>query len=297
MVKLSVVILSYNTREITKKCLTVLLDKLPSNRSFATEIIVVDNGSKDGSCEMIKLQITNYKLRNRSLKLIENEKNLGYPKGNNQGLAAAKGEYILFLNSDVLIQQMDFENLISYLQQHKEIGVLTVKVILSNGEIDPASHRGFPTLWNSFCYFFKLESIFKRIPFLNKLFGGYHLVDKNLKIIHEIDSPTGAFYLTRRKILDQTTGFDEDYFMYGEDLDLSFKIKQLGFTIVYYPFYEVLHLKRLSGLKKNDLETRKTTKQHFYSAMEIFYTKHYKKKYPSLLNRFVYFCIHFLKTW
>jgi GT2 family glycosyltransferase len=295
MVKLSVIILSYNTKEITQKCIAALVNKLPVSTDFLSEVILVDNGSTDGSVTNIKGQISKVKDRGIQFKLIENRSNLGYPRGNNQGLKVAQGEYILFLNSDVIIEDVDFAKLISYLDNNSQIGVLTVKVLLRNGSIDPASHRGFPTLWNSFCYFIKLEKLFSKIPTLNTFFGGYHLVGRNLDLIHEIDSPTGAFYLVRKKIMEKTQGFDEEYFMYGEDLDLSFRIKQLGFKIVYYPFSFVLHLKRLSGLEKKDSETRYKTKQHFYTAMKIFYKKHYQKKYPKFVNSCVYIFIDLLK--
>ncbi|OGK22319.1 hypothetical protein A2866_05290 [Candidatus Roizmanbacteria bacterium RIFCSPHIGHO2_01_FULL_39_8] len=295
MVKLSVIILSYNTKEITQKSIAALVNRLPVGTDFLSEVIIVDNGSTDGSVTNIKAQIAKLKDKNMQFKLIENKSNLGYPRGNNQGLKIAKGEYILFLNSDVISEDVDFSQLISYLDKNSHIGVLTVKVLLRNGSIDPASHRGFPTLWNSFCYFIKLEKLFSKIPILNTFFGGYHLLGRNLDDIHEIDSPTGAFYLVRKKILEKTQGFDEEYFMYGEDLDLSFRIKQLGFKVVYYPFYFVLHLKRFSGLEKKDSETKNKTKQHFYNAMKIFYKKHYQKNYPWLVNQSTYICINILK--
>lgn len=295
MVKLSVIILSYNTKEITQKCIAALVSQLPVSTDFLSEVILVDNGSTDGSIQMLRSQISNLKSKNIQFKLIENRSNLGYPRGNNQGVKIAKGEYVLFLNSDVIIEDVDFAKLISYLDKNSHIGVLTVKVLLRNGSMDPASHRGFPTLWNSFCYFIKFEKLFSKIPILNTFFGGYHLVGRNLGDTHEIDSPTGAFYLVRKKILDKTQGFDEEYFMYGEDLDLSFRIKQLGFKIIYYPFYSVLHLKRFSGLEKKDSETRNKTKQHFYKAMKIFYKKHYQKKYPKLVNNCVYLFVDLLK--
>ena len=106
------------------------------------------------------------------------------------------------------------------MEQDSSIGVMTVKVVLPDGSLDPASHRGFPTIWRSFSYYSGLEKVFGKLPFLNRAFGGYHLTYENLKKRHEIDSPTGAFYLTRKETFDKVNGFDESFFMYGEDLDL-----------------------------------------------------------------------------
>ena len=230
---------------------------------------------------------------NIKFKIIKNKTNFGYPKGNNQGLKYANGEYILFLNSDVLIKRVNFKQLLRYLDSRPDVGVLTVNVTLPDGKIDPASHRGFPTIWNSLCYFIKLEKIFKNIPVLNRIFGGYHLVNYDLQTIHEIDSPTGAFYLTRKSILDKIGGFDEAFFMYGEDLDLSYRIKELGLKILYYPLYKVFHLKYASGLNHGNDKTRSQIKNHFYNAMRVFYKKHYHHKYPSILNKTIYAFIDF----
>ncbi len=291
-VDLSVIILSYNTKRLTEECLSSLLNSLSKIKGLKIEIIVVDNGSTDGSDEMLK----NFKFKNSiQFKLIINKTNAGYPKGNNQALKLAQGKYVLFLNSDVLIDNVNFSNIINYLDKNQNIGVLTVKVLLSNKTIDPASHRGFPTIWNSICYFSGLEELFRNILRLNKIFGGYHLVHLNLQKIHEIDSPTGAFYLTRKKILEKLGGFDEDFFMYGEDLDLSYRIKKLGYMIVYYPLYQVIHLKHASGLDKKDETTRNRTREYFYEAMEIFYKKHYAAKQIKIVNNGIYLFIDVLK--
>ena len=290
MPDLSVIILSYNTKNTTKNCLEKLHDSLNSS-NISSEIIIVDNESKDGSVEMIKktLQKSNPKI---VYKALFNKKNNGFAKGNNQGLKITNGKNILFLNSDVLIENIDWDSLISYFNQNTNIGALTVKVNLTDGNIDPASHRGFPTVWNSFTYYSKLEKIFGRIPLLNKIFGGYHLKNLNLDTIHEIDSPSGAFYLTPKKLMYKLMGFDDKtFFLYGEDLDLSYRIKQLGFKILYYPKFSVLHLKSISGLKKNDSKIKNEARRHFYSAMKKFYQKHYENKYPKIIRNIVYYFI------
>ena len=293
---LSVIILSYNTKELTNNCLSSLIKSLPRNKNFKSEIIVVDNGSTDGSVDQIKNLKLKIKNDNIKLKTIFNKKNLGYPKGNNRALKIATGKYILFLNSDVIVDKIEFKKLLSYLESHSDVGVLTVKVTLPDGSVDPASHRGFPTIWNSFCYFVGLEELLRSVPYLNRLFGGYHLVHLNFARTHEVDSVSGAFYLSRIDILKEIKGFDEAFFMYGEDLDLSFRIKKLGYQVVYYPDYKVTHLKHASGLEKNNIETRKKTKLHFFDAMKIFYRKHYEKNHNKLINNMIYFFIKVLKN-
>lgn len=280
---LSIIIPSFNTKEITSRGLKSIYQSFYITQ-INYEIIVVDNASSDGSVEMIK----DLQKEHTNLMLIDNKENLGFAKANNIALQASTGRYILFLNSDVIIDKLDLVNLISYMDNNLKVGALTVKVDLPQGIIDPASHRGFPTVWNSFCYFLKFERVFGHLPFLSRVFGGYHMTYCDLDKVHEIDSPTGAFFLTRKKIMDKIKGFDEVFFMYGEDLDLSFRIKELGYKIIYYPIFEVTHLKYSSGLGRVDKATRDKIKNHFYEAMKIFYKKHYEKKNQKLLNKLIY---------
>lgn len=284
---LSVIIPSYNTKEITLRCIGLLEATLKEN-DIPFEIIVIDNASQDGSPAELR------KIRSSHIRVALNRTNIGYGKANNQGIDMATYKYILFLNSDVLLhEKVNFAQLLAYMDKHEKIGALTVRVSLTTGSIDPASHRGFPTLWRSFCYFSKLERLFGSTPILNKIFGGYHLTYLDLNTIHEIDSPTGAFYLTRLSILKELKGFDSDFFMYGEDLDLSFRIKQLGMQVLYYPKYNVTHYKYQSGLKsKYGAVQRSKTRKYFYEAMATFYRKHYAASHWGIVNRFVYFAIN-----
>jgi len=288
MAKLSIIILSYNTKEITLSCLQSLYQALRNNKNY--QVIVVDNASCDGS----KVMLRHFKEQHQDLILLCNQTNLGFTKANNQALKATDADYVLFLNSDVMVKELDFGEILKYLDNHQNIGLLTIKLLLPSGQIDPASHRGFPNLWNSFCYFSKLEKLFADIPPLNRLFGGYHLSYLDLNQIHEIDSPNGAFFLTRKHILDRVGGFDEKFFMYGEDLDLAFRIKQAGFRVIYYPLQQAIHLKYTSGLQQEDESTRKKIKSHFYEAMKIFYKKHYETKYSLICNKLIYFFIDLL---
>jgi len=280
--ELSIIIVSFNTKEITENSLFYLkknLEKYP----LRTEVIVVDNGSTDGSVAMLKKVKENWK----NFYLITLSQNLGYTKANNLGIKKSRGKYLLFLNSDVYIKDLDFLDLINIFEADESLGALTVKVNLPNGEIDPACHRGLPTLWRSFCYFSKLEKITKNIPFLNRLFGGYHLTHLDLDTIHFVEVVSGAFFFTRKELIEKIGGFDEDYFAYGEDVELCYQIRKLGYKILYYPLWQVTHLKSISGLKTAEKEIQKNTRLYFYQAMKIFYKKHYQRKYPFWVNQIV----------
>lgn len=289
MIDLSIIIPSYNTAELTKKTITSLIDSLEGEgkkKKITYEIIVVDNASQDGSVEMLKTQ---------KIKQIFLKKNIGYSKANNRGIKEAKGRYILFLNSDIVVDNVVFSKLITYLDTKKDIGGLTVKVTLEDGTLDEACHRGFPTPWRAFCYYSGLEKMSRGLPVLPYLFGGYHLLQYDLTTTHEIDSPSGAFFLARSDVIKKIGGFDEVFFMYGEDLDLAFRIFEQGYKIMYYPHHSVIHLKYKSGLQTSHAKTKTEIKYHFYDAMRIFYKKHYEHAHPGLLNRVVYFIIEHKK--
>lgn len=287
---LSIIIVSFNTRKITEKCLHSLRNNL-IKYPLSYQVIVVDNGSTDGSWLMLKELKKNWP----HLFLIKLNKNIGYTKANNLALKKATGRYLLFLNSDVIIEDLDFWDLIKVMDFRDDIGALTVKVKLTNGGIDPASHRGIPTLWRSFCYLAGLERLFKNIPLLKIIFGGYHLIFLPINEVHQIEAISGAFFFTRTDLIKRIGGFDEDYFAYGEDLELSFQIKKLNYKIIYYPLWEVVHLKYRSGFKSKIKKTKSMIHSHFYQAMKIFYQKHYGPNYPHFFNKLVFFSIDLLK--
>lgn len=261
--KLSIIIINYNTKDYLRQVLQSIeqsIDRLDK------EVIVVDNGSTDGSLDIIPSWV----------KLIKNNHNLGFSAANNLGLKQARGEYILFLNSDTQVMPDTLQIMINFMDQYQKVGVSTCRVELPNGQIDPASHRGFPTPWAALTYFLGLEKLFPH----SRLFSQYNQSWQDLSTIHQIDSPAGAFFLTRKKILDQIGGFDERFFMYAEDLDLSLRIKQAGWKIMYVPFTRIIHHKKKSGRHSADPHLRRITSQHFFTTMKLFYDKHYRDKYP-----------------
>jgi GT2 family glycosyltransferase len=280
---LSIIIVSYNTKEFLKACIESIY-KTTKNIKF--EIIVVDNASTDDSvAETLKLKTEN-------LKIIENKENLGFSKANNVGVKQASGRYILFLNADTLVHEKTLEGMVKFMDEHEDAGASTCKLIMPNGQIDDASHRGDPTPWNAFTHFSGLSKLLGK----TKLFGGYNLGYLDLNTTHEIHSLAGAFMLVRRKAGVDANWWDEDYFFYGEDLDFCYMLRQKGWKIFYVPEFSVLHYKGVSGgFKKisKDIttaseETRIRSQKERFRAMRLLYKKHYEKKYPWIITRLVY---------
>ncbi len=271
--KLSIIIVNYNTYTLTKQTIdSVLEKKLP----FEYEIMLVDNASMDDS--MVKLQ-EDYKdiIREGLLKITLNDANLGFAKANNIGMRKSKGEYLLLLNSDTYVVEECLEKCMAYIEKDKQIGALGCKVILPDGTLDHACKRGFPTPRASFYYFLKLH---KRDKVKYGLYDALHL-DENE--VGEVDCLMGAFMLMPRHVLDQVGLLDEDFFMYGEDIDLCYRIKEGGYKIMYYPEASIIHYKGGSSKKR-----RTKVIYDFHNAMWIFYKKHYIKTYSLWINSLVY---------
>lgn len=279
MLDLSIIILSYNTRELLRGCLLSIKNNEPQAVRF--ELIVVDNASSDGSGEMVKKEFTD-------VICIVNKKNIGYTKGNNQGLKKAKGRYVLFLNADTLVYKGTLEAMIAFMNEHKDVGAATCRVELPNGRLDDGCHRGFPTLWRSFCHFSGLSRIFPK----SRIFAGYSLGYLDLRAIHKIDSCCGAFMIVRREAGEEIGWWDEDFFWYGDDLDFCYRLKEKGWKVYFVPTVKILHYKGASGGIKQiskhltiaTRETRIRVTNARFEAMRLFYKKHYMNKYPGFIT-------------
>jgi len=257
--KLSVIIVNYNVRYFLEQCLTSVLR---ATANIDAEIFVVDNESKDDSVEMVKNKFP-------QVKVITNKKNVGFSKANNQAIAIAKGEYILLLNPDTVVEEDTFEKCIAFMDKHPEAGGLGVKMIDGNGVFLPESKRGLPTPSVSFYKIFGLSSLFPK----SKVFSKYHLGYLNNNETNEIEILSGAFMWMRKSVLDQTGYLDESFFMYGEDIDLSYRILLAGFKNYYFPEAKIIHYKGEST-KKGSINYVFV----FYNAMIIFSKKHFAKK-------------------
>jgi GT2 family glycosyltransferase len=253
--KLSILIVNYNVKYLLEQG---LLSVFASNFEFDMEVIVVDNHSTDGSIEYLRPRFS-------QVVFIENKNNSGFSKANNQAYALSKGEYVLLLNPDTVLGENTVADVCFFMDTHIDAGAAGVKMISGFGKFQPESKRGFPTPWASFCKIFGLARLFPK----SHLFGKYNLryLDENEQ--HQVDILVGAFMLLRRTVIEQTGLLDESFFMYGEDIDLSYRITKQGYKNYYLP-HPIIHYKGES-MKKDDIKYVKI----FYGAMYIFFQKHY----------------------
>lgn len=257
--ELSVIIVNYNVRYFLEQCLVSVFAAL---QGVDGEVWVVDNASTDGSVEMVRIKFP-------KVRLIANKKNIGFSKANNQAIRQAQGKYILLLNPDTVVQEDTFRQCISFMETHTEAGGLTVKMIDGKGHFLPESKRGFPSLWASFCKIFGLTTLFPN----SKVFARYYLGHLDKNSTNAIEILPGAFMFLRAKTLQATGLLDEQFFMYGEDIDLSYRILQHGFKNYYLPDSQIIHYKGEST-KKGSLNYVIV----FYKAMILFAQKHFSKQ-------------------
>jgi GT2 family glycosyltransferase len=256
--QLSIIIVNYNVQYFLEQCLNSV-DK--AIRNIDAEVIVVDNNSVDQSLHMLKLKFP-------WVKIIANTENTGFSKANNQGIAIAKGQYILLLNPDTLVKEDTFSRVIEYMDSNAHIGGLGVKMYDGAGKLLPESKRGLPTPETSFYKISGLYRLFPRNARINRYYMGNLSYDEN----QEIEILSGAFMFMRKDALDQVGWLDEDFFMYGEDIDLSWRIIQGGWKNAYFAETSIIHYKGEST-KKGSLNYVYV----FYNAMGIFAKKHFSK--------------------
>lgn len=258
MTRLSVIIVNYNVKYFLEQALRSVLG---ASEGLDVETIVVDNNSADGSVEMVAEKFP-------EVKLIANKENTGFSKANNQGIEISTGEYVLLLNPDTVVEEDCFTKCLDFMEQHPDCGGLGVKMVDGKGQFLPESKRALPTPAVSFFKIFGLSSVFPK----SKMFGRYHLGYLSDTETHVVDVLPGAFMMMPRKLLDQIGYLDEDFFMYGEDVDLSYRIQKAGFKNYYYPEVKIIHYKGEST-KKGSLNYVRI----FYQAMSIFAAKHFSK--------------------
>lgn len=276
-ISLTIIIVSFEAKEFLATCLTTVQEAC---KGLDAQIVVVDNASLDGSVQMMREKFP-------WAKCVVLDKNIGFAAANNKAIAQARSPYILLLNPDTEVQPDTVKTMLSFMETHPDAGVATCRVNLSDGSIDPSCHRGFPTPWAAFCYFLGLESLFAK----STLFGQYHLTYLPFDTVHEIDSPSGAFYLVRRSVLDQVGLFDERFFLYAEELDLSMRIKHAGWKIYYTPITSIVHYKGQTGRNSTDPHIRRQANRAFYETMLQFYNKHYQTRYPWLVSLLVWLAV------
>ena len=254
--QLSVIILNYNVRYFLEQCVLSVQKAL---ENIDSEIIVVDNNSSDDSCEMMKQRFPN-------IKLIENKENSGFPKGNNIGVAIAQGEYICILNPDTVVAEDTFIKVLAFAEKQTNLGIVGVKLIDGTGNFLPESKRGVPT---PFVAFTKIMGLYKLLP-NSKMLGKYYAQHLNENQTGTVDILVGAFMVLQRDLYLEVGGFDENCFMYSDDIDLSYMVLKKGKSNYYFHETSVIHYKGESTVKDG------TYMKRFQEAMHFFYNKHFK---------------------
>lgn len=256
--KLSVIIVNYNVKYFLEQC---LLSVIRACQGINSEIIVVDNASSDGSTDLIRSRFP-------TVKLTANTENVGFAKANNQGIREAQGEFVLLLNPDTLVAEDTFTKCLAFMDAHPDAGALGVRMIDGTGRFLPESKRGLPTPAVSFFKVFGLSKLFPR----SRVFNRYHLGYLSENETQPVDVLAGAFMMIRSKVLEEIGPLDERFFMYGEDIDLSYRITQAGYKNYYFPETTIIHYKGEST-KKGSLNYVRM----FYQAMILFAEKHFSK--------------------
>ena len=268
-IALSVIIVNYNVAFFLEQCLNSIFQ---SKGIEALEVIVVDNRSSDNSVAMVSQKFP-------QVKLLTNDRNLGFSKANNQGIKIANGEFIVLLNPDTVVEEQTFEKILKTFKDDPQIGGVGVKMVDGKGQFLPESKRGLPTPWVAFYKVFGLSALFPR----SKQFGKYHLSYLSPDENHDVDILSGAFMGLRKSILNQIGLLDETFFMYGEDIDLSYRITKAGYKNRYLADTAIIHYKGES--------TKKSSVNYvfvFYKAMIIFARKHFSQNHAFFFSGLVY---------
>lgn len=271
--KLSVIIVNYNVKYFLEQCLHSVEAAI---RGLEAEVFVVDNNSVDGSVEMVREKFPN-------VKLIANTENTGFSVANNQAIRESTGEYVLLLNPDTVVELDTFTRSVEFMDAHPDAGGLGIKMVDGSGKFLPESKRGLPTPAVAFYKIFGLSALFPK----SRIFGKYHLGYLDNNETHEVDVLSGAYMMMRREALDKTGLLDETFFMYGEDIDLSYRITKAGYKNYYYPEARIIHYKGES--------TKKSSINYvfvFYNAMVIFAQKHFSKKNARLFSFLINIAIY-----
>ena len=253
---LSIIIVNYNVKEFLQN---LLLSIEKASVNISKEIIIVDNASNDGSVEFLKEKFS-------GVKLIENTKNVGFGKANNQALEIATGKFILLINPDAVVSEDTFEKMISFFEENPEAGLAGCKILNPDGTLQLACRRSFPGPWTSFCKVTGLSSLFPN----SKLFARYNLTYLDTEQTYEVDAISGSFMMMRKEVYKKVGGFDDDFFMYGEDLDLCYRIQKADYKVFYVHMTQIIHYKGESTRRSSLDETRV-----FYNAMHLFVKKHF----------------------
>ncbi len=265
----SVIIINYNVKYFAEQCIRSVY---AATEGLRAELFVVDNNSSDGSIEHLTPLFP-------EVQFIENDNNLGFGRANNIALERSTGRYLLILNPDTLIREDSLRMMIRYMDEHPEVGAMGPKILTRDGSFDKTSKRGLPTPWVAFCRISGLSVLFPH----SKLFGRYDLLYLDSDKPAQVDSLAGSCMMVRSETYDQVGGFDEDFFMYGEDIDWSYRIKLAGWEVHYAPVTEIVHFRGESTRRSTNFDRDKA----FYGAMHLFVDKHFRSRYPFLGHKLI----------
>lgn len=271
---LSVVIVNYNVEYFLEQCLNAVES---ASKQLKVQVFVVDNNSIDGSVAMVREKFPN-------VNVIANKDNVGFSRANNQAIHLSDARYVLLLNPDTVIEEDTFNKTVAFMDEHPDAGGLGVRMVDGKGKFLPESKRGLPTPSVSFYKIFGLASIFPK----SRTFGQYHLGFLSEFDINEVDVLSGAFMLLRAETLDKIGLLDEQFFMYGEDIDLSYRIQLGGYKNFYFPQTKIIHYKGES--------TKKSSVNYvfvFYRAMILFANKHFSNNNAKLFSFAINLAIYF----
>lgn len=270
MKDLSIIIVNYRTYQLTRQTVESVLDR---DHPFSYHIYVVDNHSGDGSLEKLQEDYQGYD----QITFLVSEMNQGFAHANNQALEKINSRYVLLLNSDTQILEDCLEKCLEHMENDEKIGVLGCKVLLPDGRLDLACRRSFPTPSVSFYRMIGLSKLFPH----SRRFARYNLTYLDEDQTYPVDCVVGAFMMVRRETILEVGLLDEDFFMYGEDIDWCYRIKSAGWRIIYYSPARILHHKGGSGTSEKLLN-------EFYRSMYLFYKKHYQMQYPWYVTAMTY---------
>ena len=272
MIDISIVIVNYRVKEYV---VNLIESVEKAKRKLNLQIIVIDNNSNDGSLSYLKQRFP-------LLTYIQNEKNLGFGKANNQGFNLARGEFTLIINPDTIVSEDTLQIMVNHMHRHPNCGACGCKILNPDGSFAPESKRSVPTITTAITKVFGLNTLFPK----SKVFGSYHLgwIDENEE--SEIEVLSGCFMFWRTHVLQQLDGFDERFFMYGEDIDLCFRIQKTQFRINYVPTTSIIHYKGEST-RKGDLRYVRIFNKALYQFLE----KHYSSKYSLIFRVFIFLAI------
>ncbi len=278
--KLSIIIVNWNVKPLLQNCLESIFCYL---KDFEAEIIVVDNGSQDGSREYLR----NIEKKRNNIKIILNNENFGFARANNQALEQARGKIILFLNPDTEIREESLQKAIKFMENNHDCGALGCQLIGLDGKTQP-SVRNFPTILSQAMIFLKLQYLFPKIIWLKE----YFQINFNYEKIGEVNQIAGTFIMTKREVIDQVGGFDESFHLWFEDVDFCYRVKKAGWKVIYIPESKILHY---GGQSFWQLMSWQRQKIYNHSAL-IYFKKHSSIKFywPLILLSFVSLFLAFL---